>query len=278
VRRSVVPEAVTARLTTVVAALGSPLGSHRYWNYATLLIATAIVSPWLLAFVTYPQGVLGLVGADFHIYRDAAHSLFAGGPWYLDRQLHGPYSIEYGDILYPPVIAWLLGNFVPLPTALWWFVPTVTIVSALVANLPRPWARALILLCLVPPLTFEQLLKGNPVIWLMAGEAIALARGWGMAFILLKPSLFPFALIGFRKLSWWVSLAALFVASIPFLSDTLLYPQVILDSRGGGLLYSIRDVPLLLIPILIWVGGRRRAEAQGVAGAADAEGGATFIR
>jgi hypothetical protein len=272
---------LSATLVAITAALASPLGSHRFWNYATLMVSTAIVGPWLLALVAHTQGVLGLVGADFHIYRDAAQRLFAEGTWYLDRQVHGPYSIEYGDVLYPPVIAWLLGPFVPLPTALWWFFPTIAIGHAWAANRPRPWARALIVLCLLPPLTFEQLLKGNPVLWLIAGEAVALARGWGTAFILLKPSLFPFALIGFPKASWWLSLGVLAILSVPFLAPTLLYPQVILDSRGGGLLYSIRDVPLLLIPILLWFGGQGRGsigQRPGLAGPREADGGARLNR
>ncbi len=68
--------------------------------------------------------------------------------------------------------------------------------------------------------------------------------------MLLKPSLLPFAFIGVRRRSWWIQLGALGLLSLPVLGLTLLYPQVILDSRGGGLLYSLNDVPLLVLPVL----------------------------
>ena len=47
--------------------------------------------------------------------------------------------------------------------------------------------------------------------------------------------------------------------SLPFLRETLLYPQVILDSRNpDGALYSLSDVPMMAIPIIAWLGQTRR--------------------
>jgi hypothetical protein len=43
--------------------------------------------------------------------------------------------------------------------------------------------------------------------------------------------------------------------SLPFLRETLLYPQVIPDSRNPyGALYSLSEVPMTAIPINAWIG------------------------
>jgi hypothetical protein len=71
---------------------------------------------------------------------------------------------------------------------------------------------------------------------------------------LLKPSLAPFALAGIKSRAWWVGLVVLGLASLPFLADTLLWPRVVLDASGGGILYSLSNVPLMLIPGVAWLG------------------------
>jgi len=230
------------------------------WTLLAIGAGALVALPWLAALAFSPPGVIGLIAADFNIYMDATTRLLAGDGWYLDRQLHGPYAIEYGDILYPPVLAWWLAPFVVVPAPLWWVIPLALLGWALWSMRPARWTWALMLLCLVWPLTFQQFIKGNPVMWVLMFEAVALWRGWPSTFVLLKPSLAPFALFGIRRRSWWLNLAVLGLLSLPVLGATLLYPQVIIDSRGGGLLYSIRDVPLMLIPLIAWIGRRRPAE------------------
>jgi hypothetical protein len=115
---------------------------------------------------------------------------------------------------------------------------------------PPRWSWPLLLLLLAWGPAMAQVVKGNPVMWVMAALAVSIAMGWPSTFVLLKPSLFPFALIGIRRRAWWLQLGLLGLLSLPVLALTLLYPQVILDSRGGGLLYSIDDAPLLLLPVV----------------------------
>ena len=67
----------------------------------------------------------------------------------------------------------------------------------------------------------------------------------------------PFAAVGIRRRGWWIAVAALALASLPFLAATLAYPSVILDSRGGGLTYSLPDLPFVLLPLIAWLGRRR---------------------
>ena len=48
------------------------------------------------------------------------------------------------------------------------------------------------------------------------------------------------------------------VLTLPFLAATITYARVLLDSRGMcGVLYSLQDLPLLLIPLIAWAGRQR---------------------
>lgn len=214
-----------------------------------LIVLVTIVVPWILALQLNPV-TKDLVAIDANIYFRAADRWLADGTWYLPRQLQGPYEIRIGDVLYPPILLYLLLPFQVLPAALWWVIPLAITAMAIVRMRPPRWSWPLLLLCLAWGPAMGQIVKGNPVMWVMATLSVSIAMGWPSTTVLLKPSLFPFALIGIRRRAWWLQLGLLGLLSLPVLGLTLQYPQVILDSRGGGLLYSIDDVPLLLLPVL----------------------------
>jgi hypothetical protein len=221
-----------------------------------LLVLAVIVVPWMLAVRLVPDTVK-LVAIDANIYFDAANRWLADGTWYLDRQLHGPYEIQIGDVLYPPILLYLLLPFQVLPRVLWWAIPLAIAGVALARIRPPRWSWPLLLLCLAWGPAMAQVVKGNPVMWAMAALAVSIAMGWPSTLVLLKPSLFPFALIGIRRRAWWLQLGLLGLLSLPVLGLTVIYPRVILDSQGGGLLYSLNDVPLLLLPVLAGVAAGR---------------------
>jgi hypothetical protein len=214
-----------------------------------VLVLATIVVPWILAIRLVPD-TTKLVAIDANIYFDAANRWLADGTWYLDRQLHGSYAIQIGDVLYPPILLYVLLPFQVLPRVLWWAIPLVISVVALARIRPPRWSWPLLLVCLAWGPAMAQIVKGNPVMWAMAALAASIAMGWPSTLVLLKPSLFPFALIGVRRRAWWLQLGLLALLSLPVFGLTLLYPQVILDSQGGGLLYSLNDVPLLLLPVI----------------------------
>src|SRR3954452_11912730 len=74
------------------------------------LVLVTIVVPWGVALQVEPK-TSGLVALDADIYFDATDTWLADGTWYLPRQLNGPYEIEIGDVLYPPVLLWILVPF-----------------------------------------------------------------------------------------------------------------------------------------------------------------------
>ncbi len=58
-------------------------------------------------------------------------------------------------------------------------------------------------LCLAYPISVGLVVAGNPDLWLAAALAIAVYWNPAAAFVLPKPSVFSFALIGWRRREWW---------------------------------------------------------------------------
>lgn len=201
------------------------------------------------------------VGVDFGLYRDAASRWLAGGSFYEPYQLAGPYEIRAGDILYPPVALVLFVPFavapLPIAAAAWWGLPIGATAWAILALRPRVEACPLIALCIAWPTTILKTWTGNPVIWSMAALALGVLYAWPSVLVALKPSLAPFALFGANRRSWWLAAAAVGVVSLPFGSMWADWLTALANSRGGGLLYSSLEVPMLLLPLVAWLGRSR---------------------
>jgi hypothetical protein len=205
-------------------------------------------------------------GVDFQLYRHATIRWLDGGPFYEPRQLAGAYEIRAGDILYPPVALWLFVPFALAPAPVdglvalaWWAIPLGVTAWAVWRLRPRPLAWPLIALCASNPTTILKTWTGNPVMWSMAAMALAVVGSSRVAapFVLIKPSLAPFALFGIRRRSWWLGAAALVALSLPFLGLWADWVRTLANSQGGGVLYSSLEAPMLLLPIVAWFGRRR---------------------
>src|SRR6476660_9374114 len=115
------------------------------------LLGIVIVGWLAAAFVLAPEWFGRSFAVDYGIYMDAVDRFFRDGTWYLDRQLHGPYPIELGDVLYPPVLLYLLVPFRLLGPYWWSLIPAVVIVAIAIRHRPAPWAWLLIAICLAWP-------------------------------------------------------------------------------------------------------------------------------
>lgn len=223
----------------------------------TIATAAAFVVRLWMVFGVGPGSV---VGVDRGIYREAAQRWIGGGFFYYPEQISGPYEIVQGHVLYPPfALAWLVPASY-LPDLLWWGVPLVVIAGVVVYHRPPLWAWPMIGLCVATFWSVEIIASGNPGLWIAMFVAIGTVWRPAFALVLLKPSLFLFALPGIRSRGWWVIAAGLAALSLVLLPMTLDYARVVLNSRGSNasILYSIRDVPLLLVPLIAWVTGRAR--------------------
>lgn len=226
-------------------------------------VATVTIVGWGLALMTAPDWFARSYAIDYGIYMGAVDRWWAGGSWYQVRQLGGAYPIELGDVLYPPILLYLLIPFRVLGPWLWWIIPAGTLGWVVWRHRPAPWAWALIALCLAWPFTPAKFLFGNPVIWAAAAVGLGTIWRWPAALVLIKATVAPFALIGIRDRRWWLAGVVLLAASVPLLADTLRYPQVLLDAQSnpvdgrGGPLYSLTEFPLMAIGLIAWLGRRR---------------------
>jgi hypothetical protein len=113
--------------------------------------------------------------------------------------------------------------------------------------------------CLLWPASGLKFVSQNPTVWIAAFVGLGLRYRWPGVLVLLKPSFLPLALIGIGSRGWWIGLGALVLLSLPFLADTLAYPGIVLGARSAdGLLYSLSDLPLVLVPVVAWAGRRGR--------------------
>ena len=225
---------------------------------ALALSAAMFVIPAVLVLLV-PHPLEQPFGVDFLLYRDAAARWLAGGPYFEPYQLAGPYLITAGDVLYPPVALWLFVPFTVLPALLWWVVPIAVTAWSMWRLRPAPTWWPLIALCIAWPTTLLKTWTGNPVMWSVAAMAFGVAYWWPSVFVLLKPSLFPFALFGANRRRWWIALAVFIALCLPFGSMWADWVTTLANSTGGGLLYSTLEVPMLLIPLVAWFGRSRHA-------------------
>ncbi len=249
----------------LASCAGADPGARRRRDslWLTVAVVALVAAAVEFAYGVAQLGYLSWWGFDLDIYRAAAERVLAGGSWFLDGQLHGAYQIANGDVLYPPVAVLGFLPFLVLPTAVFVAVPVAIVVAFIRRCRPGGIALAVIAVCVMWPTSQMRTISANPVLWMAAFAALALRYRWPGALVLLKPSLLPFALIGVRSRWWWVAAAGLVLLSLPFLADTLRYPSVVLDSRGGGLTYSLPDLPLMAIPIVAWLGRTRRPGQHG---------------
>lgn len=235
----------------------------------TVIPSVLLVLAFLLHVVF--MGDLGVrAGVDLRQYLAATADWLGGGPFYHPWQLMGPYEIprfEYRTdilpVLYPPSALLLLAPFVLVPALvpLWWVIPVGIIALVVVRCRPAPWTWPVLAFCLLSTDTVWLTISGNPVIWVTAALALGTVWDWPAVGVLLKPTLAPFALIGARRRSWWIALAVMIVAAVPFGSLWADYLTAVGNIRGSGWAYSLNNIPMLLVPLVAHLG--RRPPARG---------------
>jgi len=218
-----------------------------------------------------------ITALDYHIVIDATKRFLDGGTFYDPRQLSAPYGWDgtiqgWWPILYPPQSIALFAPFTVLPAPLWWAIPLITTGAIVAWHRPQPVAWPVLAACVWWPITTSKIVTGNPVMWTVAFVALGTIWRWPAVLALFKPSLFPFALIGWRDRRWWIVGA---LGALPFcwVLPDYLHAMSLFTS---GISYSLAEVPLLLIPIVAWVASTRRppwGHRTGTASPDEREGG-----
>jgi hypothetical protein len=195
---------------------------------------------------------------DLNGYLTGARRFLDHGSPYLPEQLSGAWALQPDSFIHPPVSLLLFVPFLAIPAILWWAIPIGLTVWGVVRMRPAAWAWPLMALCLLWPRTAGILIAGNTDMWVAAAIAVALAASLPTAVLLImKPSYLPFALIGIPWRSWWIGAAAIGLAALAFAGLWFDYLTVL---RGVTLepLYSLFNLPFVLIPIIAWLARTRR--------------------
>ena len=193
---------------------------------------------------------------DYELYVQAARHFLATGQFYgfgFWTTGGGAPGLHFSQVLYPPIVLYLLVPFVFLPPVLWWAIPLAVTAAALVRLRPAEWTWPLIAAAFIWPRTAAMIWFGNPGMWIVMFVALGCVYGWPAVLVLLKPSLAPFALIGIRSRAWWIAAAVLAVASLALLPLWFEYAALLARLRLP-LAYSLQDVPTTAIPVLAMLG------------------------
>ncbi len=196
------------------------------------------------------------VGMDFGIYMDRARSWLAGDGFYLPAQLAGPYLVNADVVptLYPPTLLYVLVPLTVLPAILWWIVPLGIIAASLARLRPAPWTWPILAAILCYPRTWVILVYGNPSLWALAALAAGLVWTWPLAFVPIKPTLAPFALLGVRRRAFWKGIGVFALLALPFGGMWLDYLTAITNARNGfGLDYLLGEIPIALALVVAWL-------------------------
>ncbi|HLA16194.1 MAG TPA: hypothetical protein VJZ72_04770 [Candidatus Limnocylindrales bacterium] len=224
------------------------------------------------ALIEFIQVALAAAGADrlgidigywYPLY--AQRWLETGTP-YLPHQLAGPYHVSGQDFLFPPLALYVFAPFLVLPKVIWWIVPIVALALCWRRFRPALWTFPILALVLLWPRTIGQIVVGGSDLWVSAAVALGLLYAWPFVLIVIKPSFLPLALLGVRSRRWWIAAGVVLLAAIPF--GTLWFDYVTaIRNSGLPLSYSLLQLPIVLAPIVIWI-GRTRPTALAIDGRA----------
>jgi hypothetical protein len=232
-----------------------------------VLIAWEVANLW----PTYVNS--GELGQDWRFYVGIGRQWLDTGVLYTDRQLSGlPYHVIVNvDNLYPPPAILLFAPFALLPEVvsaiLWWGIPIAVVTFAVARLRPAAWTWPLIALAVFWPRTIGSLLVGNSDLLSAAFVAGGILWGWPGALGLYKLSLAPFALAGARRRSWWICLAVIAAVSGAFLVSGA-WADYLVAVTHWDLPWDrqLLNVPILLIPVLAWLGRRDRSVSSTLTG------------
>jgi len=216
-----------------------------------LLGAAVIVLGWAL---TNQFGHTFLDWDRAHYVAATVRWLETGTP-YVASEVAGPFDYGPDTFLHPPIALPLFLPFIWLPPVLWYALPMGFTAWTVVRWHPARWTWLLMAACLAWPRTAGMVIVGNTDLWVMAIVAAGLRWSWPSVLVAVKPSFAPLMLGGVRHRSWWIGLVVVGAVSVTFGS---LWSEwfAVVRHAPGSLLYSVLDLPLVLVPVAAWAGRR----------------------
>lgn len=248
-----------AQLTRLIAPVRDALrrGSSSRWAKPLALGLTVTLLAWavvVFAFVFDGVASRDEVGYDPRLFAQFGARFVATGEAYYPIQLGEPYRAEGTVNIYPPLALYLFVPFAYLPLALWWAIPLGVLGWHLWSCRPRFWTWPVMALILGLVPTASALVYGSSTLWSVAMICIGLRYPAAMALLAFKPVDAAVAVLVVRRRAFWVGLALVAVAALPFGRLWIEWWSAITNIEGGTPLRNITGLPLLLLPLVVWVG------------------------
>lgn len=232
----------------------------RWYRPVALGLAAALLAWAVVVFVFVAQGIAarGEIGYDPDLFAMFGRRFVTTGEAYFPIQFGEPYRAEGVTNIYPPLAMYLFVPLAYVPIALWWIIPGAVFAWHLWDCRPAPWTWPVMafLLGLFP--TVSGLIYGSSTMWAVALICIGLRHPAAMAALAFKPVDAFLAVLYVRRRSFWLGLGVVALLAIPFGDLWVEWWRAITNIDGGTPLRNITGVPLLLIPVVAWLGRNRR--------------------
>lgn len=247
------------QLAHVIELVGDALrrGRASRWTKPVAVGLTVALLAWAaIVFVFVFEGVASRdeVGYDPRLFAQFGARFVATGEAYYPVQFGEPYRAEGTVNVYPPLAMYLFVPFAYLPLVLWWAIPLGVFGWHLWSCRPRLWTWPVMALILGLVPTASALVYGSSTMWSVALICIGLRHPAAMALLAFKPIDAAVAILVARRRAFWIGLALVAVAALPFGGLWIEWWSAITNIEGGTPLRNVTGVPMLLVPLVVWVG------------------------
>lgn len=217
------------------------------------LLGWALIIGWVVGQGTAQRGELGY---DARLFVSFGQRFLDTGQWYFPAQFEGRYLAEGIVNLYPPLAVYLFVPFTVLPLVLWWAIPLGILAWHIWTCRPAPWTWPILALIagLIP--TLGALFYGGSSLWSVAFLTIGLRHPWAAALVGFKPTDAVMWVFYVRRKAFWIGLGVLILAALPFGSLWAEWWTAIGNIEGGSPLRNVYGLPLLSVPLIVWLGAR----------------------
>ena len=250
--------------TAAVTSTAAP-GRRRWYRPIAFglsihLLAWAVVVFWAIASGAIRREEFGW---DARLFAGFGQRFLETGQAYYPVQLAGSYLAEGVVNLYPPITLYLFVPFAYLPLVLWWVIPLGIFGWHVWSCRPAPWTWPILALVLGLIPTVGALVYGGTILWSVAFICIGLRHPIVGALLGFKPTDAVMCVLFVRHRSFWIGVALMGLLAIPFGDLWIQWWTAISNIESGSPLRNVMGVPMLLLPVVAWVGRSHRVAAAG---------------
>jgi hypothetical protein len=226
----------------------------RWYRPVAFGLTVALLAAAAVVFVFLWRGIdaRGEIGYDAHLFAMFGQRFVETGEAYFPVQFGAPYLVQGTVNVYPPLALYLFVPLAYVPLILWWAIPIAVFAWHLARYRPKPWAWPVLALMLAYPPTVSGLIYGSSTMWSAAFLCIAFRYPLAAALIAFKPVDILVWPLFVRRKAFWIGLAIMALAALPFGELWFDWFAAITNTVGSSPLRNITGWPLLLLPVVAW--------------------------